>query len=427
MRGRIRRKADHYSITLFLVNGQEEPKRNRDQAWMFQPEMRAESADERAVFVRRPSKRGSTELEQQTMEMLYRKRLEFAVGHGVSVTWEVGERVDRAAWVSTRVAPELEVARVVAPTPEEDPRLAGLVTDMQVLAESSGPDLLGKLTPLASGYRAWIEEQNARRADAEFATHQDAAATNSVEQSRLTLARMEEGLRLIAEDPNAEEAFRFANRAMWQQRVRSLWTESRRRASDAPLDAFDIPKNRSWYPFQLAFLLLNLAGITKLDHEDRVGETSATCDLLWFPTGGGKTEAYLGLAAYTLALRRLQGRVAGRDGENGVAVLMRYTLRVLTLQQFQRAAALICACEVIRREWQAKGDRRLGETPFRIGLWVGEKTTPNKTEDSAESVARSRGNREFYAPGGRGSPHQLNNCPWCGTKIDPGKHIVVGK
>ena len=58
---------------------------------------------------------------------------------------------------------------------------------------------------------------------------------------------------------------------------------------------------------------------------------------------------------------------------------MRYTLRLLTAQQFQRAAALICACEVIRRERVAAGDTRWGETPFRIGMWVGGAVTPNNS------------------------------------------------
>src|SRR5690606_9374693 len=108
----------------------------------------------------------------------------------------------------------------------------------------------------------------------------------------------------------------------------------------------------------------------------RSDPTDATADLLWFPTGGGKTEAYLGLTAYTLAIRRLQGIVEGYSGQSGVAVLMRYTLRLLTLQQFQRAAALICACERIRQEAMAGGDARWGAEPFRLGLWVGGKSTP---------------------------------------------------
>ena len=139
------------------------------------------------------------------------------------------------------------------------------------------------------------------------------------------------------------------NEAMWQQRIHTLHAEQKRRGQHVTLEDVDKPENRSWRPFQLAFILLNLPALTDLHHPDRSADVSAVADLLWFPTGGGKTEAYLGLTAFTLAIRRLQGIVEGRSGEDGVAVIMRYTLRLLTLQQFQRAAALICACEVIRQ------------------------------------------------------------------------------
>jgi hypothetical protein len=120
-----------------------------------------------------------------------------------------------------------------------------------------------------------------------------------------------------------------------------------------------------------------------------------------------------------MAVRRLQKNAGGRDGENGVAVLMRYTLRLLTLQQFQRAATLICACEQIRLGKTEKW----GETPFRLGLWVGRKTTPNRTAQSAEVVEALRsGRRPVF---GVGSPHQFPACPWCGAVIDPGQHITV--
>jgi hypothetical protein len=170
----------------------------------------------------------------------------------------------------------------------------------------------------------------------------------------------------------------------------------------------------------LAFILLNLPALTDLHHPERSEDPAAIADLLWFPTGGGKTEAYLGLTAYTLAIRRLQGTIAERSGQDGVAVIMRYTLRLLTLQQFQRASSLICACELIRREACSKW----GPTPFRLGLWVGQRSTPNTTEESEEANKQEHGIQSSMF-GGIGSPRQLTNCPWCGSLIEGGKHIEV--
>ena len=212
------------------------------------------------------------------------------------------------------------------------------------------------------------------------------------------------------------------NRAMWLQRTHSIYAEQVRRGAQPDFDKdIDLPKNRSWRPFQIAFILLNMPGVTKLDHPERGEGPDALADLLFFPTGGGKTEAYLGLSAYTMGLRRLQGVIAGRVGDEGMAVLMRYTLRLLTIQQFQRATALICACESIRRKSLEKGDGRWGKTPFRIGLWVGRRTTPNRTDDAAEAIKQLRGNQ--YGGSGLGSPYQLTACPWCGSAIEGGKHL----
>ena len=131
-------------------------------------------------------------------------------------------------------------------------------------------------------------------------------------------------------------------------------------------------------------------------------------DLLWFPTAGGKTEAYLGLTAFTLALRRLRARgqtdPQSARGDGGVTVIMRYTLRLLTSQQFQRAAALICACELARES------HGFGVEPFLIGMWVGSALTPNGVAEAAEVL---RGGRSLNG----GDPRQLKRCPWCGTRL----------
>jgi hypothetical protein len=233
---------------------------------------------------------------------------------------------------------------------------------------------------------------------------------------------------LLREHGLAREAFRFANQAMARQRVRSELVRAVLKNPDTSprelLREVDIPTNRRWRPFQLAFVLLCLPGLTDPGHRDahRGPGTEGQAQLLFFPTGGGKTEAYLGLTAYTLAIRRLQGTVGrgpeARDGRDGVAVLMRYTLRLLTAQQFQRAAALICACEWLRRERIASGDHRWGSTPFRLGLWVGSSVTPNNYEEAKRQVtdAVGRGSQS-------GGVLQLTLCPWCGTALSAGRDL----
>ena len=141
------------------------------------------------------------------------------------------------------------------------------------------------------------------------------------------------------------------------------------------LDALNIRKNRSWRPFQLAFMLLSVPALADPTHRDRTQPLEAFADLLWFPTGGGKTEAYLGVAAFTMGVRRLQGNLGGFDGGRGLAVIMRYTLRLLTLQQFQRATALICAMEVLRRA-EPKVWGRYAGSPSGSGSASGSRRTP---------------------------------------------------
>jgi hypothetical protein len=429
VQGLIRPRDDHWSVTLFLVNGQEEPKKLRDQAWLFQPELVVECPQGKAIFFRRATQRDPGKLdpvtyaEEQEMGMLYRHCVEFAVGHGVSVHAEpCPSQCERSVRLRTQVVPAFEVPKVTPPTADEVPMLEGVTLDMKALAETPARDLPGRLGPLASAYKVWIAKELEKLDAPDMAPYraQGEAALGRCEEA---MKRIAQGISLLEEDEKAAEAFRFANRAMWLQRVRTIYALARRRGEEADLAKIDADaRNHSWHPFQLAFILLNLPAVTKLDHKDRTAEADALADLLWFPTGGGKTEAYLGLTSYTLAMRRLQGVVAGRSGEQGVAVLMRYTLRLLTIQQFQRATALICAAETIRRENPAKW----GQTPFRVGLWVGQRTTPNTTDQSAEAIKQDHGHGRFKgAVGAGGSPAQLTNCPWCGCRILPGRDIKV--
>jgi len=428
VQGQIRKRNTHYAVTLFLINAQEEL-RPKDEYHIFQPKLTASGVDGQAIFCKRTSVATNDDLEERLMQMMYRQHVEFAVGHGISVHAAVAkDAADRANRIETVIVPTYEVPRTAPPTEadaDENPafgKLAGLVLDMKLLAEADAKQLPKLLEPLMTAYRDWIEREEAKLRDPQEGLSQFGdAAQVAIDNCHLTLKRIEAGLELLTKDSKAFEAFQFMNRAMWIQRTKSLFAENVRRGSEVHYDDFDIPQNRSWRPFQIAFILLNLPGVTKLDHPERGVGLEAIADLLFFPTGGGKTEAYLGLSAYTMGLRRLQGTVAGRTGDEGVAVLMRYTLRLLTIQQFQRATALICACESIRRKALEHGDKRWGNTPFRIGLWVGRKTTPNRTDDSVEAIKQARGNQ--FVGGGIGTPYQLTACPWCGSAIEAGKHL----
>jgi len=436
--GRVRRRESHFVVTLFLVNGQE-PSRPKDEAFVFQPELAVTASDGSAVFTKKLARRAAasvdpaTKLEEERLAMLYRRHVEFAVGHGVSVRAEVAPgATDRAVRIRTQVVPSYEVPTTTPPKAGDarvNPvyaKLADLVLDMKELAETEqAAGFRAKLQPLVDAYAVWIGAEAAKLAGlVEGLADYKEAAEAAIADCGKTLNRIEEGLRLLEQDGTALEAFRFMNRAMWLQRTHALYSEQVRRGQQPDFDKdIDVPANRTWYPFQLAFILLNLPGVTRLDHPDRSEGQEAIADLLFFPTGGGKTEAYLGLSAYAMALRRLQSDVGGRSGENGVAVLMRYTLRLLTIQQFQRATALLCACESIRRKALEQGDQRLGHTPFRIGLWVGARTTPNWTDDAAEAIIQLRGNQYGGVTAGMGSPYQLTTCPWCRSRIEPGRHL----
>ncbi|REG59662.1 helicase-like protein [Paraburkholderia sp. BL6669N2] len=426
LQGRIRKLNGDWVVSLFMVNGQRESETLKDEMWVFQPELEVAGNEGAAVFRKRQlfrdeSKADSVQhAEQMALEMLYRAQVEFAVGHGVAVHADIDpEDPTKCVRLRTRAMPTYEVPQTTPPTAEDIPALADVVLDMKALAEMPDGDLFRSLRALPGAYKDWITKESARIDDPqeELEAYRK-VAENAMVDCKVACDRISVGIDLLEHDIKAREAFRFANRAMWQQRIHTLVSESKRAGRRVSIDELDQSESRSWRPFQLAFVLLNLPGVTQLDHSERSSAPSAIADLLWFPTGGGKTEAYLGLTAYTLGMRRLQGSVGGRLGHAGVAVIMRYTLRLLTLQQFQRAAALICACEVIRRGspdvW--------GTEPFRVGLWVGMKTSPNTVADAHQSTLGGRG---AGMGSGTGSPLQLTNCPWCGEGLDLGRDVKV--
>ncbi|MGD9933833.1 MAG: DISARM system helicase DrmA [Dehalococcoidia bacterium] len=429
VKGRCKKTASAWLIDLFLVNQQDTPKKNRDEAWLFQPRLSVMATDGSPVFIGRheavPGLPGSRDPEDQALDLLYREYVEFAVGHGTAVHCTVAAgNSSRAVRVETAVMPRYDVPRTEAPPVSAVPELAGVTLDMKTLAELDDVALAAAIRPLADAYGHWLDRQETRiDAGADGIANHLPAAREAVRKARETLARLRTGIDLLGTDTTAADAFRFANRAMYLQRVHSVAAGYRREDEALTLDGAlaraDVPRERSWRPFQLAFICVNLPSLTDPKHPER-RKKDGLVDLLFFPTGGGKTEAYLGLTAFTLAIRRLQGMVAGHDGSGGIGVLMRYTLRLLTAQQFQRATALICACEVIRRE----DSEKWGDTPFRIGMWVGLSVTPNRVSDARKALddARGTGGRQS---GRVASPLQILSCPWCGTAIDAAKHARV--
>ncbi|WP_422449530.1 MULTISPECIES: DISARM system helicase DrmA [unclassified Endozoicomonas] len=417
-------------VTLFMVNTQDEPDQNRDSAWVFQPELSVQAAHGSgdAIFRRRPVLDSHGEdPEREALEMIYRKQVEFAVGHGVSVHAEVREeRLEKAVSIKTVVLPQSEVPVTDTPGRNENDRpvlrqmIANGYLDMSELATMEKETLVSALTMLTDDYSSWISEQRDRIG---------VDVTGYDEQANLALDRCEDikerliaGIDVLAENEMALKAFRFANEAMARQRVHGIYALERRRGSKESVEFFNERKNRSWRSFQLAFILLSIPSLADPTHSDRTKPVEAYADLLWFPTGGGKTEAYLGVAAFTMAIRRYQGDLGGFDGSRGLSVIMRYTLRLLTLQQFQRATTLICAMEVLRRKAVKDGDASLGKTPFTIGLWVGKKVTPNTTADSHNAIQNFRDNKLVAS-----SPAQLTSCPWCGSEVAAGRDIEVNK
>lgn len=448
-----------WRISVFVVNAtQPRSERPSTEEHVFQPQVRIRCPDgARLVSLERG--RPAQDGEEQGVALLYKHRPVLARGHLCSALWhdvdperhnDRGLRADHPpfVWSDGRYlfdeataadfeAPDVRsefvpVIPVNAPSkawpekagrpPELDPRRLAELFD--------GEALRAALVPLTDAYERWID---ARANEAQPAVP-NSPAERHLKGLRRALSRLRDGVDLLAANDDARLAFCFANQAIALQ---SEWTKGR---------------VNNWWPFQLAFQLLNIRAVVDDTHPDR-----EVCDLLWFPTGGGKTEAYLGLAAFTLAHRRLRARRA-RDprGGAGVAVLSRYTLRLLTIQQYRRALALVTACEFLRvqgragrRGWRPAGldddaDLLWGKRRFSIGLWAGGNVTPNGMQDFAYRLANGRVVQNYGAisilekeSADGGEPAQVLNCPTCGSivAIPPGGlaggeeailHLVIG-
>ena len=379
------------SVSCFLVNRRAPAKDEPDRAYVFQAEIEVQTEH---GFVPRPDLRGTrpAEWDEQVADLHFADAPEYATGHGVSAEWTLVDgvcRTLRTVWMGTA---EVETTQTAA--------VPGVELSMEALGALADGSSAGRaLAPLVAQYRAWIAARRKEVAAGPLQGTQRETAEQLLNYAATAADRMARGIDMLAADADLLDAFRVANRAV----ARAL----RQRLGDS-LDA----TGPSWRPFQLAFMLLNLPGLA--DPRDPHRET---VDLLFFPTGGGKTEAYLGLAAVAMVLRRLRNPGDNGRAGAGVCVIMRYTLRLLTLDQLARAAGLVCALELER----AADSTRYGEWPFEIGLWVGKAATPNvlgRKGDSRPDSARSRLRRFKVNPRGNPSPIPLESCPWCGERFE---------
>ena len=375
-------------LSLFVVNRRKaSPDEVRDEGFIFQVELEVQSD---TSFIARPNLRSleSDDWDERVADLQYRHCFEFSVGHSVATESVVEDgqcRTVRTCWL-----PTAEVEKV-APS-----KIPGVTLVMEELASlKDGADAQQHLGGMVVSYKEWIKKQSGSLGG--LSEHRKETAAELLHRANLAADRIQSGIDLLA-DPNCLEAFRLANKAMAMQGRRRLALQLKKPPEEI------VP---AWRPFQLAFILMNLKGLAVADSDDR-----ETVDLLFFPTGGGKTEAYLGLAAFTLVLRRL--RHPGLTSA-GLSVLMRYTLRLLTLDQLGRAAALICALELERQ----KDVEKLGEWPFEIGLWVGMAATPNRMGRKGDTDAHSarRKTIAFKNDDRKPSPIPLEECPWCGEKF----------
>lgn len=342
----------------------------------------------------------------QSNQLLYRDVKNYAIGHGCSADWREDDGI--IVEISTAVFPTYEIKPIVPSA------IPGVSLDMYKMSDYGDfVETVRELKIMCEKYRTWID--NLKRKSLALEDYRETAERH-IQNCVNCYQRMVDGVSLLEADDRVRRAFQYMNRSMLLQQLHynlplQEWEDNghgdiQLLEKYAHLPDINIPdtwydkENKvygKWRPFQLAFILINLKSMADSSCYER-----KNVDLIWFPTGGGKTEAYLGLSAYTIFIRKLNN-----IEDTGTAILMRYTLRLLTAQQYERAASMICACELIRKE---KEDE-LGTSRISIGLWVGGETTPNKMSEAVKSY------EDLYNGKTEENPFIMLKCPWCGAQM----------
>lgn len=420
---------DIKSYTVVLINNEEYGQYERDLKSIFQPEIKILSQDNKGlsfVEIKENNILNDNDIvdEEEKLKLLYTKRKNYAIGHGVSVLQNIND-LDSTGELTTSFLPTYIVKGISFDLDNLSKNESDKILSMKNLSdysELSKDEILCNLNKLVELYDKWIgnlsgEIKILEKKDPKFVK----VAKNQINECCICSSRIKKGIKVLESDEKAYLAFQLMNRALMMQRIQGLHSKRERYPEDEKINypRIDFKKevlegDAKWRPFQLAYVLLCLESISNPKCPDR-----ELVDLIWVPTGGGKTEAYLGLTAFTIFLRRLRDK-----NNNGTTVIMRYTLRLLAAQQFTRASILICACELIRREMTNK----LGKEKITIGLWIGSNQTPNTKEkakklyeDLTENTSSKNvlnHNKDYY------NKFQVLKCPWCGTKLE--KDLEIG-
>ena len=380
-------------------------------------------------------------------KLLYRKYIDFGEGYNTSVNW--GKNDKNLHYISTDFLPEQETPKVdYRPSKIDGKNIVSRITDEQILSMRYLSSLtfdavtdemvLNGLSQFIEAYKTWIDEKQ-KELDCNI-KKLDSAALNLLNKQLKACTndynRLLRNIELLRNDTKAISAFRLMNTAMFMQLHHGINSKKNKPFTDPDSEEYykDVEiKDKEgkitdyyWRSFQLAFILLNIDafvqpknGDTTVEDVFKTGwpERNEIADLVWFPTGGGKTEAYLGIIAFTIAYRRFTKGVEGF----GTTVLMRYTLRMLTLQQFQRATLLICALEVIRKDYfKIPHNQNLGSERITIGLFVGGSTLPNSWQDTQYSRGMHTTLSEISNQIGGdkiSTTLPFTDCPWCGGPL----------
>ena len=385
--------------------------------------------------------RSTMDGEEEEQQVLYKDEHIYGVGHACSVKWDDVSDDHEQNIVSLDFIPT-GITRGSKSTLSEYKDSKAI--SMEFLADPANKqDIIKEMRVFVEPYKAWMDQTikqlkalsaNTNQTDYfEINESHKKAIDGLINKLKEALNRINIGIDFIEEDENALDAFQFANKAMLMQMVHGahyvqildsvedgnfkFFQQNHNHVNDFNnIDYFNLQslfgkkyKPFEWRPFQLAYFLTTCKSSVIKDDPYR-----ETVDLIWFSTGGGKTEAYLFVSAFLI----FYNKIADPD-KNGVEIIMRYTLRLLTQDQFVRSSRFITACEKIRRE----NIELLGLHEIGIGLWIGGGTSPNKFTNTIENPGSKEVLKELLKESKPdcSSPFSIGACPWCNTNLVPEK------